>query len=156
MPDKLTLGSRGVTLIKSFEGFRLSAYLPTPNDVPTIGFGHTEGVKLGDTCTREQAENWFHLDVSSSVRTVLLTQLALNIPLTQSMFDALVSLVFNVGSSCLGVNSTIRRALAAKDYYSACQGFFLWRKQGKTDLLGLARRRVEEMSLFLEDGIPKK
>lgn len=153
--SKLTLGSRGETLIKSFEGFRLTAYLPTPNDVPTIGWGHTSNVKLGQTCTREQAEEWFHLDVSSSVRSVLLVQLTLNISLTQSMFDSLVSLVFNVGSGCLGVNTTIRRALASKDYYSACQGFFLWRKQGKTDLLGLARRRVEEMTLFLADGIPK-
>ncbi len=154
MSNKLTLGSRGETLIKSFEGFRLSAYLPTPNDVPTIGWGHTQGVKLGQTCTREQAEQWFHEDVSSSVRSVLFTQLGLNIKLTQSMFDALVSLVFNVGSSCLGTGTTIRKALALKDYYSACQGFFLWRKQGKTDLLGLARRRVEEMDLFLQDGIP--
>lgn len=155
MPDRLTLGPRGETLIKSFEGFRLSAYLPTPNDVPTIGYGHTDGVKLGDTCTREQAEEWFHLDVSSSVRTVLLVQLTLNIKLTQSMFDSLVSLVFNVGSSCLGTGSTIRKALSVKDYYTACGGFFLWRKQGKTDLLGLARRRIDEMNLFLDDGIPK-
>lgn len=155
MSNKLTLGSRGETLIKSFESLRLEAYLPTPDDVPTIGYGHTKGVRLGDKCTKEQAEIWFDEDVSSSVKSVLLTQLSLNIPLTQSMFDALVSLVFNVGSGCIGVNSTIRRALAVKDYYTACGGFFLWRKQGKKDLLGLARRRVEEMDLFLKDGMPK-
>lgn len=97
------LGPRGEDLIKSYEGYSSEAYLPTPDDVPTIGWGHTRNVKMGDTCTPEQAEKWFQEDVSGAVSVV--NNLAVN--LTQSMFDALVSLVFNVGPSVLSLNNLI-------------------------------------------------
>lgn len=163
----MKLGARGRELIKSFETYRSRAYLPTPDDVPTIGWGHTRNVKMGDTCTPEQAEKWLAEDVHLSVSVVN----NLSVKLTQSMFDALVSLIFNVGPSALkpvknpplktsDMGSTIWNALTGwgndgiPDYYAACAGFFLWRKQKKKDLLGLARRRTKEMSLFLEDGLP--
>lgn len=147
----MTLGKRGELLIKSYEGYSSKAYLPTPDDVWTIGFGHTKGVKAGDTCTTEQAEEWFKQDTADAVSAVNNFQFQL----TQSMFDSLVSLVFNVGASAVVVNkSTIGSSLVRLDYYAACVGFFLWRKQNKKDLLGLARRRAKEMVLFLEDGLP--
>lgn len=148
--SQMKLGIRGETLIKGYETLRLTAYMPTSDDVPTIGWGHTKGVKLGDTCTREQAQKWFEEDVSSAVDSVD----ALPCNLTQSMFDALVSLVFNVGPSSIKQASTIGLALRSWDYYGAWVGFTLWRKQNKKDLLGLARRRAKEMVLFLEDGLP--
>jgi lysozyme len=150
----MKLGSRGESLIKSFETLKLKAYMPTPNDVPTIGYGHTKGVKLGQTIDIAEAERLFDLDVKSSVDAVN----GLLCPLTQSMFDALVSLVFNVGHSGIKVGSTIGDALRKSpkpDYYVAWSGFALWRKQAGKDLLGLARRRAKEMELFLQDGIPK-
>ena len=42
-------------LIKKWEELRLVAYLPTKNDVWTIGWGHTHGVKRGDKITTDQA-----------------------------------------------------------------------------------------------------
>jgi lysozyme len=42
--------------IRDQEGFRSSAYVPTKGDVPTIGYGFTEGVKLGDSMTKAEAE----------------------------------------------------------------------------------------------------
>ncbi len=150
----MILGIRGRDLIKSYETLRLSAYLPTKDDVPTIGWGHTRNVKMGDICTIDQAEKWLLDDVSEAENAV--NQIPCK--LTQSMFDALVSLVFNVGLSAVKPESTIGEALtvlaSSMDYYSACAGFFLWRKQNKRDLLGLARRRAKEMVLFLEDGLP--
>ena len=146
---KLSLGGRGSGLIKSFETLRLKAYLPTPEDVLTIGWGHTRGVKLGEVCTIEQAEKWFVEDTASAIVAVR----SLPCQLTQSMFDALCSLVYNAGPSTVAPGSTIGDALRkpVPDYYSAWAGFALWRKQKGKDLLGLARRRAEEMSLFLED-----
>ena len=46
---------RGIDLIKQFEGLELTAYHCSAG-VPTIGYGHTRGVSLGDTCTEAQAE----------------------------------------------------------------------------------------------------
>lgn len=147
----MTLGKRGEALIKQYETLKLTAYLPTPNDVSTIGWGHTRGVKMGDTCTRDQADRWFREDVRSSELAV---ETSTGDTLTQSMYDALVSLVFNVGPAAVSSSSTIGKALRDSNYFAAWAGFALWRKQGKKDLLGLARRRAKEMVLFLEDGLP--
>jgi lysozyme len=148
----MILGERGQALIKSYEKLRLTAYLPTPNDVPTIGYGHTKGVRLGTTCTIEQAELWFTEDTAWAVRAVA----AIPVRLTPSMADALISLVFNAGSGTVAPTSTIGKALRSPvpDYFAAWAGMALWRKQGGRDLLGLARRRAREMELFFEDGLP--
>ena len=47
----------GIDLIKSLEGCRTEAYLDQAG-IPTIGYGHTLGVKLGDTCSQFQADMW--------------------------------------------------------------------------------------------------
>jgi lysozyme len=146
----MILGNRGQELIKSYERLRLIAYLPTPNDVPTIGWGHTRGVRLGMTCTEEQAQQWFLEDVAQAVMAVS----SIPVRLTPSMSDALVSLAFNAGAGAVSPTSTIGKALRLPDYFAAWAGFSLWRKQGGRDLLGLARRRAREMELFFEDGLP--
>jgi len=145
------LGPRGEFLLKKRETLKLKAYLPTPNDVPTIGWGHTRGVALGMTCTIDQAQEWFEEDVAGAIAAVD----RLPMKLTESMTDALISLAFNAGPGAISANSTIGKALRAGEYLAAWAGFVLWRKQAGMDLLGLARRRAEEMALFLEDGIPK-
>lgn len=156
---KISLGPRGEELIKSYEKLRLSAYRPTPNDVWTIGYGHTKGVKPGQTITLEQAELFFTEDTADAVKAVDLLAKKMNGAspdpvLTPSMVDALISLVFNVGASAVSSGSTIGSMLISGDYFKAWIGFGLWRKQASKDLLGLARRRSREMVLFLEDGIP--
>lgn len=143
------LGPRGEALIKSYETLRLTAYKPTPNDVWTIGWGHTKGVKEGDTCTEVQAQAWFEQDVQGAERVVD----KIGAALTESMVDALVSLVYNAGSGAL--QASIGKNLKARRYYDAWDTLPLWRKQAGKDLLGLARRRAREMVLFLEDGLPK-
>lgn len=179
----LALGTRGVALIQRSEQLRLKAFKPTPADVWTIGWGHTKGVKDGDTCTLEQANAWFLEDVAISEQAIN----RLGYKLTQAMFDALVSLAYNCGVGSVAVESlpgdaswneilaidawnwlfdlnlspsaqesTVGNALAAARYYTAWRGFALWTKQAGKDLLGLARRRSEEMALFLEDGLPEE
>ena len=48
-------GTKGIELIKHFEGCELEAYHCAAG-VPTIGYGHIKGVQMGDTITQEQAE----------------------------------------------------------------------------------------------------
>lgn len=151
----MKLGLRGEALIKSYETLKFSAYMPTKDDVWTLGYGRTKGVKMGDICTIDQAEKWFREDVAWAEEAVnRLIELNSSVKLSQSMFDALVSLIFNVGPSCVAVGSTVGDNLRNNMYYLACNGFFLWCKQKGKDLLGLARRRAKEMVLFLEDGVP--
>ena len=152
MPKQVILGPRGEALIKSYETLRLQAYMPTKNDRPTIGWGHTRDVKMGQTITKDQAEKFFREDVQNAIDAVR----ALPCNLTESMADALISLVFNVGASAINAGSSIGLALRMENpsYFSAWRAFALWTKQGKSDLLGLARRRAKEMDLFLQDGLP--
>lgn len=39
-------GEKGLNLIKKYESCRLTAYLD-PVGIPTIGWGHTSGIKMG-------------------------------------------------------------------------------------------------------------
>lgn len=158
----LSLGPRGESIIKSIETLRLTAYRPTPSDRWTIGWGSTRNVKQGMTIDIAEAQRRFASDTSDAIREVN-KLLYSGVILSQSMFDALVSLVFNVGGGAIDSDSTIGLALRSKptDYYAAWAGFVLWRKQRNRstgelqNLLGLARRRAQEMVLFLEDDIPK-
>jgi lysozyme len=143
-------GNRGLGIIKRYEGLRLRAYRPTPDDVWTIGWGHTRGVSEGDMCTKAQAEVWLQEDIEQAEDAVN----GLRVELSQGMFDALVSLVYNVGPGALTRDSTIGHSLRSREYFHAWAGFALWRKQGGRDRRGLARRRAQEMALFMEDPLP--
>lgn len=134
---------KGLDLIKSFEGLRLSAYR-CPADIPTIGYGTTSGVKMGDTITKERAEELLREDVKRFEAQVFRL---VKVPLSQGQFDALVSFVYNLGAGNLS-NSTLLRLLNAGDYAGAAAQFDRWTKAGGKVLPGLVRRRAAERALF--------
>lgn len=131
--------------LKQYERFRPTAYLPTPRDVPTIGYGHTRGVKMGDTCTMAQAEEWLAQDVVGASMAV---NAYVTKPLTQNEYDALVSLTFNIGTGAFGT-STLLRKLNAGDMAGAALEFPKWDRQAGATLPGLLARREAEKAHFL-------
>jgi lysozyme len=96
-------------LICLWEELRLSAYLDT-GGVWTIGWGHTASVKQGDTCSELQACNWRREDLEKSELEV--NRRTGDLPITQAMFDALVSFEFNTGGLMLA-NDQPSKVLAA-------------------------------------------
>lgn len=140
----MKLGAAGAALIKSYEQCRLFAYLPTPQDVPTIGWGHTRGVALGDTCTQEQADSWFLEDVAWAEECV---NRSVTSVLEQHEFDACVSLCFNIGCTAFS-GSTLVKRLNEDAFDAAAKEFLRWNKQHGKELLGLTRRRKSEQQLF--------
>jgi len=136
---------KNISLIKKHEGLRLEAYLPTPNDVWTIGYGHTHTTKQGQKITEAQADALLRKDITWAEKAV--NNLVV-VPLTQNQFDALVSFVFNVGEGAFGT-STLLRLLNSKDYEGAANQFLRWNKQKGKILNGLTKRREEERNLFL-------
>lgn len=138
-------------LIKKWEKLKLVAYLPTPDDVWTIGWGHTLGVKKGDRITKDQAQEFFIQDKQWAEDAV---NQKVKVPLTQEQFDALVSLVFNIGANAFS-RSTLLKKLNLKDYQGAADQFNVWVKQKGKTLTGLVRRRAEERSYFLS-GMSKE
>ena len=137
----------GLTLTEGFESCRLEAYLDSKG-VPTIGFGHTHGVTLGDTCTQDQADLWLEQDAQSAIYTV---NHYVAIRLTQGEFDALVDFVFNVGAGNF-FNSTLLRKLNSGDIEGASAEFERWDMSGGQHIAGLLRRRKAEQMVF--DGDP--
>lgn len=133
----------GLDIVKEAEGLRLSAYL-CPAGIPTIGYGHTKGVKLGDTCTREQAEEWLEDDFYMAKHDV---KAVVRVPLKENQLDALASFVFNLGVRKL-IQSTLLKKLNAGDYSGAAAEFDKWVFAGKVKLNGLIKRRARERKLF--------
>lgn len=130
--------------LKSYERFRPTAYKPTAKDVWTLAWGHTRGVKQGDTCTTSQGEEWLSQDTADAQHEV---NTLIHVPLTQNQYDALVSLVFNCGPDPL--THTLGSLLNAKDYAGAAAQFKKWDYQAGQPLDGLEKRRVAEMNHFL-------
>jgi|SRR5687768_838372 len=136
---------KGLELIKKVEGVKLQAYLPTKNDVWTIGYGHTKGVKQGDFITEADAHFFLVQDVKWAEDAVLDS---VEVPLTQEQFDALVCFVFNVGGSAFR-SSTLLKLLNQGKYEAAAKQFSRWNQQKGEVLGGLTARRKLEMELFL-------
>ncbi|HIT95581.1 MAG TPA: lysozyme [Candidatus Aphodousia faecavium] len=132
--------------ISSFEGCKLTAYRCSA-DVLTIGYGHTEDVKDGDTCTQEQANSWLIEDIRE---TQLLLAHYVNVPVTEGEFIAIVSLAFNVGIGAL-MKSKLLRKLNSGDRDGAAEEFLDFDLANGKKVAGLTRRRKAEHDLFLTD-----
>ncbi|HBY7766486.1 TPA: lysozyme [Klebsiella aerogenes] len=144
----MQISSNGITKLKREEGERLKAY-PDSRGIPTIGVGHAgnvdgKPVTLGMTITADKSSEllkadlrWVEDAISSLVR----------VPLTQNQYDALCSLIFNIGKSAFA-GSTVLRQLNLKNYQAAADAFLMWKKAGK-DTEILLPRRQRERALFL-------
>lgn len=136
--------TKGINLIKKFEGCVLKAY-KCPADVLTIGYGHTSGVMEGQKITKTQATEYLKSDLEKFEYYV---DKYVTVPINQNQFDALVSFTYNLGWGSLK-NSTLLRLLNKKDYTGASKEFEKWNKAGGTVLNGLTKRRKAEKKLFL-------
>ena len=140
----MTTSRLGLRLIKDFEGLRLGAYL-CPAGVPTIGYGHTKGVKLGQVITHEQADDYLIEDIAPLERHIN----ALGINFRQEQFDALVSWLFNLGVGNFKKSNLLKRIQDDSSDQSIAAEFIKWIYAGKTPLAGLKKRRVAEANMFV-------
>ena len=142
------ISEAGLDLIREFEGLRLTAYL-CPAGIPTIGYGHTEGVSLADvrqgrTISREEAEELLRQDLVRAERVV---SDLVRVELTQARFDALTSFVFNLGRARLA-RSTLLARVNRGDFAGAEKEFRRWVYADGKVLSGQVRRRAAEAKIF--------
>jgi len=137
----------GKSIIKYCEGLRLTSYV-CPAGKPTIGWGHTYGVKLGRTISEAEAEVLLDHDYQQAEDDVLEL---VTVPLTDNQLGALTSFVFNLGQGNFS-KSTLLRKINMSDFAGAADEFDKWiyaTVNGvKTKLNGLVVRRKLERSLF--------
>lgn len=136
-----------VNLVKQFEGLRLEAYLDT-GGVPTIGYGHTLHVQMGDLISEDQADAFLESDLKTAAFRV---EAACTIAPNQNQFDALTSFEYNTGA--LEHSTLLHLWNTGAPIQETADEFLLWthgRIDGKlVTLPGLVKRRTAERALFL-------
>lgn len=130
--------------IATHEGYRGEAYKDAVG-VPTIGFGETADVKMGDKTTPERALVRL---LSSTEKHADAIRQCIKVPLYQHEFDAYVSLAYNIGTGAF-CKSTLVKKLNAKDYTGACEEIRRWNRAGGKVLPGLTKRRETEYRMCM-------
>lgn len=131
----------GINLIKQFEGCRLQAYKPVAAEpCYTIGYGHYgSDVLPGMVISQTQAEAYLAQDLAKYEKSVN----ALNIPLNQNQFDALVSFAYNCGSG------NLKKLVRGRSPQQIADAMLQYNKGSGKVLSGLTKRRQAERALFL-------
>jgi len=148
----MNINEEGLQIIKDFEGFSSSVYL-CPANRWTIGYGSTWDknrkpvTKDHPDVSEKQAEKLLMQEVHHSEYAI---DKLLSCELTENMYSAICSFVYNVGSGNFQ-RSTMRMKLNRGDYYGASAEFPKWRKAGGRILKGLVKRRAVERELFDRD-----
>jgi lysozyme len=130
--------------LKRWEGLRLEAY-KDGGGVWTIGYGHTKGVKPGDTITLEEAKQLLDADLLIYEKAV---NSGVKRPITQNQYDAFVSLCYNIGTNGFQGSTALRR-FNAGDIDGAAEALTWWNKDNGKVIQGLVNRRYAEKELFL-------
>lgn len=145
----MKISVNGIYLIKEFEGLNLTAYQDSAG-VWTIGYGHTgPDVKRGLKISEQDADALLRDDLHAAEQAVARH---VKVHLNQNEFDALVSLVYNIGAAAFRKSTALRR-LNENDRVGAAETLTRFNKAtigGQlTALPGLTRRRAAERALFL-------
>ncbi len=136
------IGQAGLNIIKQFEGCQLTAYQCSAG-VWTIGYGHTAGVKKGQTITKEQAEEYLRKDCEKFEKYVNNeAYVPLTEQLSQNQFDALVSFAYNCGQG------NLKKLCAGRTLAEIAAALPKYNKAAGKVLAGLTRRRAAEADLF--------
>jgi lysozyme len=157
----MNVSPKAIAMIKHHEGLRQKPYR-CPAKLWTIGVGHVmypdqAKLKLEDrmsvslraeddrTYTMDEIDGILRNDLARFERGV---EQYITVPLTQGMFDALVSFSFNVGLGTLQ-RSTLRQKLNRGDKEGASEELMKYCMAGGKILKGLQNRRNDEKALFM-------
>lgn len=139
----MKINKRGLDLIKKYEGCRLTAY-KCPAGVLTIGYGHTDGVKAGDTITQAQADLYLQSDVGNYENLVNEYNRNYNYKFNRNQFSALVSFALNCGAG----NLAMLLQNGKRDKKTIAQKMLLYCNANGKPLKGLQDRRKAEQDLY--------
>lgn len=151
----LALSANGIQMMKDHEGFSATAY-PDPTygwQVPTIGYGTTEGVRRGDVITEPEAERRLVDYVNKNLPTF---RRCVVVPLSQKEFDLYVDFYYNIGATAF-CSSTLVRHLKSGNYTAAAQQVLRWKYSNGIDCSvdrrcrGLWNRRVKMYNELLAE-----
>lgn len=150
----MQVSENGRQLIERNEGCVLHAYRDVVG-VLTIGYGCTgRGVYEGETITQSEADQMLADRLADEFEPGVGVAIG-DTPTTQSQFDAMVSLAFNIGLGHFKTSSVLRLH-NEQSYAAAADAFLLWNKAGGRILSALTRRRNEERAMYLSGAMPQE
>lgn len=144
----LALSASALVGLALHEGYSDRAIIPVPGDKPTIGFGTTDGVQMGDRITPPQALARALDDVQKFEGAL---KQCVKVPLHQYEYDAYISLAYNIGPTAF-CGSTLVRKLNARNYDGACKEILRWDRFKGQPLRGLTVRRQKEYLTCIGGG----
>jgi len=119
------LSAQGISLIKRFEGLRLTSYLDCVG-VLTIGYGHTgSDVITNQRITEDEAEDLLLKDL---IRFEKCVNNNVKVHLNQNEYDALVSFTYNVGCGAFESSTLLRLLNQGADRVKVADEFGRWVK----------------------------
>ena len=127
------------------EGLRLEAYEDAAG-VPTIGYGHTKNVRMGDKISEYWAKEMLREDIEEAEWQVK----ELGVAKTEGQLDALVSFVFNLGIERLKTSTLLKVIRNVGSMQQIKKEFKRWVYGGGKQLPGLVKRREWEAKRFFE------
>lgn len=143
------LMAAAVALVGAWEGLRTVAYPDKlAYGIPTVCFGETRGVKLGDRYTVEECKVMLGealVEFEAGMRKCLKSPEAI----PAKSYVAFLSLSYNIGTGAF-CGSTVARRANAGDIKAACEAISMWNKAGGRVVKGLVNRRAEERKICLE------
>ncbi len=134
-----------LTKLMEFEGLRLEAYKDAAG-VPTIGYGHTHNVRMGDRISPWYAKDLLTEDIAYFEEKVL----ELYRPQTEAQLDALVSLAFNIGIEKLKDSMLLKLIRKGASKAQIKREWKKWVYADGKKLRGLEKRREWEARRFFE------
>lgn len=149
----MKISDNGIQFIKQEEGERLNAYLDSVG-ILTIGVGHTgyvdgKPIVRSTQITAAESTQLLLQDLATVERAI---ETNVTLPLMQNQYDALCSLIFNIGAGSFA-RSTIKQNLNSGDVSGAADAFLMWRRAGNNPDILLPRRK-RERELFLRHDTP--
>jgi lysozyme len=135
----LSLSAAALVGIAVHEDFRPDAY-PDITGVPTLGYGETKGVRIGDKTTPARALVTL---LESAERHADGVRACITVPLYPHEFTAFVSLAYNIGVGAF-CGSTLVKLLNQEKYAEACKQILRWDRAGGRQVRGLTVRRQAE------------
>lgn len=142
----LVISAAGIASIETSEGTKNVVYSDVVG-ISTVCTGHVTKERVGTYVAPDVCSTLLREDTGAASRGV---QRAVRVPISQSQFDSLVSLAFNVGTSAVE-HSTLVRKLNAGDCHGAAEQFLVWDMAGGRHIASLRARRVREMIPFEKD-----
>ncbi len=145
LKKKLGAGATAVVIasatpfIAKWEGLETTAYRDIVG-VPTVCYGETRGVKMGDTYTKAQCMDMLKVAVGEYYTKIQPCMTNKDIPV--GVQASLLELAYNVGTGATCKSTMMKLANQGK-YKEACRELDKWIRAGGQPIKGLQNRRAD-------------